>query len=309
MKRVIFICQLIVTIFYGQSLVLYEETPCGVALTQTCHETAGPVQGYLENGHFFTTFMVAIAANLTPDKAYTLAYYSQLPDEVADYDAFEQVKAYLMDNTELRTRGLHTPEMLLRYAARAEYQREINELLHSLHGGEAVPRRKALKRLVASKGLADWEIGLLIHAFADSFAHSYLKNGTLYAHSWPYGHGANNVTGNSPDLIGNDPQTYKEYVGNLFEALAGIQAPANVLAPLEQFADSLVPTQLRKLGDVVLRKRDDYENGQAKDLAVSQFKYKNVYSPLGGHKIDVNMDKLSITSVRSLNKRISEASK
>ena len=38
-------------------------------------------------GHFYTVYMVAISSGMSPAKAYELAYFAQLPDQVEDFDA------------------------------------------------------------------------------------------------------------------------------------------------------------------------------------------------------------------------------
>jgi RHS repeat-associated protein len=45
---------------------------------------------YNASGHFYTTYLVAIVAGLSSDEAYRLAYYSQLPDQDAEFSATGQ---------------------------------------------------------------------------------------------------------------------------------------------------------------------------------------------------------------------------
>ena len=97
-------------------------------------------------------------------------------------------------------------------------------ILHSLHGGNhdsVLKRRSDLRDLISegikNKSLRDYQIGLIIHAFADSYAHTMVKDGQLSAFGYIWGH---LFHGHEPDLIVYDPENYNEYACELYKALS-----------------------------------------------------------------------------------------
>jgi len=183
-----------------------------------------------EQGHFYTTYMVAIAAGLDRDTAYELAYYSQLPDEIGEMDAVHAI----LNKGDFSS----IPE-----AERAEYRDAVARLLHSLHGGDVDKRRECLKKLIKdwqNYGLSAWQRGMLVHAFGDAYAHTYVISGKTYAFKPPFGHGHRNVGeaiapndrlqvqifgGALPDKISNNLLAYQQYVDALFDAFGGTTNP------------------------------------------------------------------------------------
>jgi hypothetical protein len=84
----------------------------------------------------------------------------------------------------------------------------------------------------------DYQAFLLLHAYADSYAHTYDSiNGFEYAYGPPLGHLFN---GHWPDIIGNDIGKYQNYVLNLYQALGGKNPGTNqYLKDLLTFAATL----------------------------------------------------------------------
>jgi len=146
----------------------------------------------------------------TNAQALELAYYSQIPDQVKDFDA--------KDNY---------------FHRKGEWSKlVVYNWLHSLHGGglaAILNRRKCLEDVLQGGmgALTSWQKGLLIHALGDSYAHTYNDNGIIGAYGWPNGHGPGSVPGHRtdgghwPDLIGNRPELYKAYVAQLYTSLGG----------------------------------------------------------------------------------------
>ncbi|HRJ10185.1 MAG TPA: RHS repeat-associated core domain-containing protein, partial [Prosthecobacter sp.] len=174
-----------------------------------------------EAGHFWTTYGVAVAAGLPPQKAFTLAYYSQVPDEHVALDAWSLWKSD--GNTASMFRTTNRRETL-NYIGEGrdlhDWSMAVQRNIHSLHGGdaEAVRRRQGdLRQMVQNGGSSDMERGLLIHAYGDSYAH---VNASGSAYSTGNGHGwdsRSNAT--DPDLIGNRPQRHRDHMGELYSAL------------------------------------------------------------------------------------------
>jgi hypothetical protein len=171
---------------------------------------------YERSGHQYTTYIVAMAAGLRPERAYILSYFSQFPDDETKFSA---------------TQGFF-------YLYSLEYRKQIMAVLHSLHGGDqnaVFKRRRDLKSLIrngiANKSLDDYQIGLIIHAFADSYAHTTIENGKLTAFGYTWGH---LFHGHKPDLIAYDPEKYKEYTCELYQALSLRALCSPQLADLHQ---------------------------------------------------------------------------
>jgi RHS repeat-associated protein len=188
---------------------------------------------YDQSGHFYTTFIVAIAAGKTPAEAYDLAYYSQLPDQIQDFDAKYAGERIAVDEVMLNqdrvARGnpdISTMSMQLSDATVADieadlaWRLDVQRVLHSLHGGPAAPRQACLQKLLKSGSLSPMEQGLVIHALADSFAHT-TGPGRAVAYGDHLGHALDSKFGTDPDIIGNDTAQYKEYTAALFSGLGG----------------------------------------------------------------------------------------
>lgn len=157
---------------------------------------------YERSGHQYTTFIVAREAGLNSERSYRLSYFSQLPDDEKEFSA-TLAFFYLFD---------------------LEYRKQIMGILHSLHGGDhnaVLKRRRDLKDLIyngiKNKSLEDYQIGLLIHAFADAYSHTAVHNGKLKAFDYTWGH---LFHGHKPDIIAYDPELYREYACELYKALS-----------------------------------------------------------------------------------------
>lgn len=165
---------------------------------------------YDENGHKYTTYLVAKMAGISDTNAYILTYYSQYPDLDRRYDAV---------SVSLKFTGVPW---------KWGWRSDITEELHSLHGGNNASvqfRRQLLAKLIQQK-LKDptvenlKEAGLLIHAFGDSFAHTKgeFNGGKEKAYGQLVGH---LFDGHKPDdfwRAENFPK-YQAYVSTLYHTL------------------------------------------------------------------------------------------
>ena len=160
-----------------------------------------------------------------------IPFGAQLPDEFLAFDAMT-ASEYIV----LRTKS--STQTYSQYLDQGTgnfntFARKIEELLHSLHGGDAegvLKRRKCLRNLLQSQELQPWERGFLTHAFGDSFAHTYTEqtdslHSTTRAYPTPLGHGLDSILNMAgvanldPDLISNFPGRYRAYVTALFNTL------------------------------------------------------------------------------------------
>jgi RHS repeat-associated protein len=197
-----------------------------------------PLGLYDQAGHFATTYLVALAAGYTPAQAYKMALWSQIPDQVAALDAMAAGGGGLVGGwAEQKAWANKTRD-------------DVQAYLHDLSGGRADERRAFVKCLLKSGTFTDEERGLLLHAMADTYAHSF--RGThpdptprnrmdplsplerMHAGDgipndfdtlFPNGSG-HAVAGHAPDHIASDPAKYSAYVADLFQTLSAMNPGA-----------------------------------------------------------------------------------
>lgn len=169
---------------------------------------------FAKDGHFYTAGYVAFLAGYQDlDKLQRISCFTQTPDQ-----AFWKLNAVPVSFYGV-TPGLWS------------YRRQVVNGLHSLHGGDnrAVEQRRArLKKMIedAAKpdsGVPDWQLGFLIHAFGDSYAH--VKGTPPKAYGPAVGHLWDSIFGDDPDaiFINRHYEKYNAYVNSLFEALSSGQ--------------------------------------------------------------------------------------
>lgn len=164
-----------------------------------------------EYGHSYTTFMIADLAGRSEKETLALTYFSQYPDEDKEYDAI--VNAI---KNKIPFLG-------------GEFSRDAVRKLHSLHGGGRAiidGRRKSLENAITVnlKNQNDlWKAGLLIHAYADTYAHTEGKYGAKDEEAFgPFaGHAFHSIFGKDPDKFTdkNNIPKYSAYVDHLFKLL------------------------------------------------------------------------------------------
>jgi RHS repeat-associated protein len=152
---------------------------------------------YNEGGHFFTVYIVAVAAGKSKAEAFRLAYYSQLPDQVKFMEA---ISVYQNES--------------------GAWSKQVYNCLHSLHGGDrakSLERREQLHDYLKQnyQRLNVWQKGIMLHALGDAFAHTDANDD---AWKWRLGHG---LHGHLPDYISHDPEKFGKYVRTLYSALNG----------------------------------------------------------------------------------------
>jgi len=153
-------------------------------------------------GHFWTAFILARCTGQDVDKALELAYYTQLPDRVDDFNAVPAGRA--LEGDALAISG---PKLT---AQQRQYLLDVQEVLHSLHGGDAAAvekRQRCLEKLYnkGRESMSPWQRGFLFHALGDSFAHVDSKG---KAYQSPEGH---LLDGHDPDIISKHKYAYNIY--------------------------------------------------------------------------------------------------
>lgn len=189
--------------FYIQANSTYVQSD---RVSEECSSVSAPFQ---QDGHKYTTYLVARYAGVNEVDAYTLTYYSQYPDIDSRYDAMSVgVKYYFIP-------------------WRWRWRSDIMGVLHSLHGGklESIITRRDLLGGLISKSLNSnapqyWKAGLMIHALGDTYSHT--KNKYLSSDQEAYGTFVGHAIHlHHPDEIARPDvfPKYVAYVNRLFDIL------------------------------------------------------------------------------------------
>jgi hypothetical protein len=186
---------------------------------------------YGVDGHFYTAGYVAyLAGYRDPSKLKNISCYTQTPDELL----------WSLNAVPVAFYGI-VPGLW-------SYRHQVLDGLHSLHGGDvggveirrARLKQKIVEAVAPGSKVPDWQLGFLIHAFGDSYAH---VHGTpARAYSQRIGHAIPSLTGDNPDAIfvNRHYQNYNAYVRSLYEALSQDETPAKAdFEGLELFTDEI----------------------------------------------------------------------
>jgi len=218
----------------GLACVLEEEADriacevlCGTRLSKFTADSPEIVRFWGPAGHYWTVYLVSLAAGWSRHAALTNAFYAQMPDQVDELDATEAGEDYVKTYVE----KLFTPK-----AASETFSREISKLktdkvvqrgLHALTGrigkDETNLRQATLKRL--HRGT--FEFALALHPFGDSFAHRTADTDNCLMYNPPFGHAveiAHFKDPHSPDNLHLHRQLYVHYGLAMFDLLANSPA-------------------------------------------------------------------------------------
>ncbi len=171
---------------------------------------------WYETGHINTTLIIADLAGVESQLAREIAIYCQMPDYYKlTYSAGTPLWAWI--------------------GGKGKDAEVISKILHGFHGGgqaEVARRQRFFRDLVRDQmkaGEAPWKIGFAVHAFGDSYAHTYLDDAAQRcAYGYPIGHGLDFLACVKPDHISQHPRLYLDYCAALFWALCGEAAEDSV---------------------------------------------------------------------------------
>jgi Domain of unknown function (DUF4157) len=176
-------------------------------------------------GHYYTCYFAGLAAGFTEEQVARSAFFCQMPDQVADFDAVVAGKAWAAGAV---LPVLFGPAHTMNIRARMPSMLNVQYGLHCLTGRpsdfETRVRTDVLKSL--QKHVGSPTFGLALHAYGDSFAHRRRDDeSTMY--QGPYGHLCD---GHTADEIGLRGGLYHSYATSLFAVLSDI-ARKNGLTP------------------------------------------------------------------------------
>jgi len=150
-----------------------------------------PTGAWETDAHYWTVLLVALMLDIP--NAYDIAYWDEYPDT-----------------------KIHGNVATERYTWAIPF---VQQNTHSLTGGDGPSATRSAMRAVIDERNSK-EMGRLLHLLGDTFAHRKLGgNGELYGNKgFTLDHAISD--GNSPDMIGNRPELYLEYVKTLAATLA-----------------------------------------------------------------------------------------
>jgi RHS repeat-associated protein len=174
---------------------------------------------YKAPGHYYSAFVAARCAGMSVQSAQNFAYYAQFPDQRKQFDGYEAGW-----RRSLRLLGnLGSPPD----SKDEQFDKDIQEYIHSLHGGDAaaIARwRRCLASLMKSGKLRAWEQGVVAHAYQDSFAHTKGAPGSEKAYGGRWGHAADTVGiggGQCPDEACNNGPKFQRSLNALIGTMRG----------------------------------------------------------------------------------------
>ena len=192
-----------------------------------------PTGNYGEAGHYYTVYLVSLAAGMNPGEAYRNAFFSQLPDDVYELEAVPLQQDQVMPWNPL-------PKLLNTKAYQSQVHNvgSMHQGLHALTGGPS--DKETANRGVPLQTLQPGSLGfgLALHAFGDSYSHRKIGDeSVMYSSGW--GHLSDM---HEPDEIANRPDLYRTYVKDLYAVLQQRSGATPVLteAQLMQQIDAVV---------------------------------------------------------------------
>lgn len=169
-------------------------------------------------GHYYTCYLVLLAAGLPNKRAAWMAFYAQMPDEVKEFDAVEAGFEYYKLPFE--------DESLTGPAKQQERCLQIQRGLHALTGRSSF-LETSIRRQVLMDADSDFMFGLALHPFGDSFAHRKLDDeSVMYAPRLGHARELYNVGGmwkkkrllhHEPDNMYRRRALYVTYGSTLYE--------------------------------------------------------------------------------------------
>ncbi|HEY4251863.1 MAG TPA: DUF4157 domain-containing protein [Roseomonas sp.] len=190
-----------------------------------------------EPGHYYTSYLVMLAAGVDNDTARKMAFCCQMPDEVSELDATEA--------------GIGLAGALVQgKLKRNDSKWDIQMGLHALTGRDSALETRLRTEILEGCTFGTLDFGLAIHPYGDSFAHRQIDDpGHMYL---PLaGHAievANFRNPHAPDNLDQRPALYKAYGLGLYDIVCKQMAARNAKPALARgsLAEMLVQIAKKK---------------------------------------------------------------
>tara|TARA_R110002072_G_C7976780_1_gene535574 strand:+ start:9789 stop:15815 length:6027 start_codon:yes stop_codon:yes gene_type:complete len=234
-----------------------------------------------EGGHFYTVYNMARLAGMSHEDARQLAYFAQYNDEVRAYDAVWVAFPHTPWEGNSAADEIGTTRSRL---ARQNWEEAVQRVLHQLHGGDIfeIARNREHLRGLFGQATNDNDVrlaGITLHAFGDSFAHTYRdKNGRCRAFDSGIGHarGRGPLTGKKEGGTAVD-KIRERYIDGVYphyvESLANLLGISDNDPRIADFLNRMRPT----IGtDSIVRTQDGHSyTDSAEDTLLQSFPVSN----------------------------------
>ena len=169
-------------------------------------------------GHYYTVYLVMLAAGVDSVTAQRMALYAQTPDLVSEIDAkacgIDLVRATpdLIRSQVPDMRSLPVPPAA---PMPSDFEKDlwVQTGLHALTGGNSAAETRSRTANLEAAAFGSIDFGLALHAFGDSFAHRTLDDETVM-YVKPLGHLVEWRpwrTPTCPDDVGRRPRLFSQY--------------------------------------------------------------------------------------------------
>ncbi|MBO0932452.1 hypothetical protein [Fibrella aquatilis] len=120
-----------------------------------------------ESGHYYSVYYVSIAVGFLNRIARQHAFFAQMPDEVSMLDATDLEVSYLFRTGDIPSSRLVPNSWRLR----------VEHGLHALTGRSAAAEQERTRQLLLATRDTDFvRLGLLLHRFGDTYAHTQIDH-------------------------------------------------------------------------------------------------------------------------------------
>jgi hypothetical protein len=214
-------------------------------------------------GHYYTVYLLMLAARIDRTVAQRAAFYAQVADQVAEFDAkhlgFDMIKqgcigvagCVAAGPVSLLTRVPVVKNAFSNLQNDQIVQMGLHALTGRLSGSEEALRQKRLQAEDFTSDLRCFRFGLAAHAYGDSFAHRTLdRSENMYSagagHAVEIAHGKDPT---EPDWLHLRPALYIKYGRTLYELICTKRQARTEEPMAEEDVLVMLKTIARQTGD------------------------------------------------------------
>lgn len=239
---------------------------------------------YREPGHYYSTYMLALAAGFDNKTAFKMALFTQMPDEVKEFDAIE----VLLTNAKTGTLKSFIDVIV------------VHEGGHALTALPVQTDRAIRQEMLLAQAPGTPQFGMAVHAFQDTFSHS--EGGVTSPMG--IGHFAlERGLGKRADSIGMKPQEYGDMMRSTYALFRQKAAALGLTAKLD---DKGVEILIKGVTSVVTTEKSGKEHDDPQiDLMIKIIEILKG-TPIENYRPEVE-DAVSFQEFSEAHKEISEA--
>jgi RHS repeat-associated protein len=217
-----------------------------------------------EPGHYYLVLLLSLAAGFDLKTSYLNAFWSQMPDQVRQFDAISVKSREFLDP--LAGFGLRTlfGDYFGAEFGSSSYTDEIQRKIHGLTGGPSLAFREHTESALRASSVATVRFGLLSHRYFDLLHEQIGNEEKMYPISEKFGKGTGHLTaGTAPDNLEGRQKLTKELALGYYSILTDLASKSG-RSPL------LTTDQVAAAIDEVTRLKGDYPQiERLRDMALS----------------------------------------